>query len=246
MFNRYVLIGAITTTAMIVSMAMFVKFIGNNFIIGTLVTLVVFYVVYNFLLSCVKDAFSMKIKPKMQEALAVQKQLTKNKPGKPGNLTNGDKGDTDTENESDTENERDTDNESNTDDKNGKNGKKEGFTTLKNGEYPIVHSKLPLDDWYPVVNMPTDFKYSTLSKLYPRFPAKSMRTNNIRYWANPDNGTCVIPHQCQAMYGNIVPEKFVQPTAPQWGGGLRVNFYETCSYGSGKITEDNNEDPEYQ
>jgi hypothetical protein len=176
MVNRFVVVCAIASTLMIVSMAMFVKFIGNNFFIGTLVTLVMFFLIYYFMVSRVKDIFSFKSSDKKKE------------------------------------------------------GSKEGFTTLRLSDYPKIHSKLPLDDWYPVKNQPSNYTYSTMAKLYPRFPAKSMQTNNIRYWTNPSNGTCVIPHQCEGLYGRIEPDKFVQPTAPQWNGGLRVNFYDTCSY----------------
>lgn len=187
MVNRFVIVGAIASTLMIVSMAMFVKFIGNNFIIGTVVTLLMFFLIYYLMVSSIKDIF--KPKPKNN-----QRQTSGEKQHK-----EGDDG-------------------------------KEGFTTLRMSEYPAIESKLPLDDWYPVKNQPSNYKYSTMSELYPRFPAKSMQTNNIRYWANPSNGTCVIPHQCDGLYGKIEPEKFVQPTAPQWGSGLRVNFYDTCSY----------------
>ena len=187
MLNRFVIVGAIASTLMIVSIAMFVKFIGNNFIIGTVVTLLMFFLIYYLMVSSIKDIFKPKPKDNQRQ-------------------TSGEK-----------------------QHKEGGDGK-EGFTTLRMSEYPAIESSLPLDDWYPVKNQPSNYKFSTMSELYPRFPAKSMQTNNIRYWANPSNGTCVIPHQCDGLYGKIEPEKFVQPTAPQWGSGLRVNFYDTCSY----------------
>lgn len=191
MVNRFVIVGAIASTLMIVSMAMFVKFIGNNFIIGTIVTLVMFFLIYYLMVSSIKDIF--KPKPKNNQGQTQATKTTEKEVGKSGDG-------------------------------------KEGFTTLRMSEYPAIESSLPLDDWYPVKNQPSNYKFSTMSELYPRFPAKSMQTNNIRYWANPSNGTCVIPHQCDGLYGKIEPEKFVQPTAPQWGSGLRVNFYDTCSY----------------
>lgn len=109
--------------------------------------------------------------------------------------------------------------------------KMEGFTNMKLSEmesdYPRAETELPLQDMYPpnIPFKPSDLKYDTMWMDKPIFPAKSMKTNNIRYWDNPSNGTCTLPHQCDAFYKKIEPEKFVEPTPPAWDSGVRVNFF---------------------
>lgn len=109
---------------------------------------------------------------------------------------------------------------------------KEGLTMLSLGEYPKTESSLLLADWYPENKPfhPTNLTYDTMWKDYPTFPARSMKTNLIKYWDNPSNGTCTFPWMCDAFYKKITPEKIVEPKAPEWGSGVRVNFYDTCLF----------------
>ena len=121
---------------------------------------------------------------------------------------------------------------------NANNKKKEGLTPMSAsaGLYPQSRDKLPLEDIYPA-NIPFqngEHTFETMWKEYPAFPAKSMETNLIRYWGNPSNGTCSLPHQCGAFYKKIQPEKAKKPSPPSWGSGIRVNYYDTCSFAKDK------------
>lgn len=165
--NRSVLVIAALFTASTMSLAMYLNFVGNNVIIGGLITFVGFVLVFSAFASQWQSMF-----------------------GKP----------------------------------------KEGFSNF--GAFPDSETKLPLEGWYPPKTpfQPSALTYDTMWKDYPSFPAKSTKTNLIRYWDNPSNGTCMWPEQCNAFYGEITPDKFVEPAAPQWGSGIRVNFYDTCLY----------------
>lgn len=107
---------------------------------------------------------------------------------------------------------------------------KESMTNLNPGNYSDTEKKLPLEPWYPA-NTPfhlSDMTYDTLWKDYPTFPARSMKTNLIKFWDNPSNGTCTPAELCNAFYKKIVPGHFDVPMPPAWGSGIRVNFYDTC------------------
>lgn len=109
---------------------------------------------------------------------------------------------------------------------------KEGLTMISAGDFPASESSLLLADWYPENKPfhPSSLTYETMWKDYPTFPAKSMKTNLIKYWDNPSNGTCALPWMCDAFYKKITPEKITHPTPPEWGSGVRVNFYDTCLF----------------
>jgi len=112
-------------------------------------------------------------------------------------------------------------------------GDKEGLTRLLPGAYPESETVLPVQDQFPA-KKPVEFSnltYSTMWKDYPTFPADSMETNLIKYWGSPDNGTCSHPEQCNALYEKVTPQQIEHPTPPQWGSGVRVNFYDTCLFG---------------
>lgn len=111
---------------------------------------------------------------------------------------------------------------------------KEGLAMLSAGDFPKSESSLLLAGWYPENKPfhPSNLTYDTMWKDYPSFPAKSMKTNLIKYWDNPSNGTCSLPWLCDAFYKKITPEKIVEPKAPEWGSGVRVNFYDTCLHKS--------------
>jgi hypothetical protein len=109
---------------------------------------------------------------------------------------------------------------------------KEGLQMLSSSKFPESESSLLLADWYPENKPfhPSALTYDTMWKDYPTFPARSMKTNLIKYWDNPSNGTCSLPWMCDAFYKKITPEKIVEPAAPEWGSGIRVNFYDTCLF----------------
>lgn len=107
---------------------------------------------------------------------------------------------------------------------------KEGMSNLSPGNYPDAETQLPLEPWYPA-NTPfhlSDLTYDTQWKDYPTYPARSMKTNLIKYWDNPSNGTCAPAELCGAFYKKIVPGHFKHSDPPAWGSGIRVNFYDTC------------------
>lgn len=64
----------------------------------------------------------------------------------------------------------------------------EGFDLL-NGMYKIK----------PEIKL-NDASYRELYKLYPRYPAKSEKNNNIKHWKHPSNGTCIPSDICQTIY----------------------------------------------
>ena len=53
--NRYVLIMTVVSTLLCTSICMYIKFFTNNMIIGGLITFVMFFVIYSFMSSIIKD-----------------------------------------------------------------------------------------------------------------------------------------------------------------------------------------------
>ena len=183
MLNKYVIGASIISTFMCVSFAVYMNFVGQNVLIGTVVTLAAFAIVYGGLFS------------QFRQVVDDMKATFSNSTG-------------------------------------GKDVK-EGLTMLAAADFPKSESELLLADWYPENKPfgPSGLTYDTMWKDYPTFPARSMKTNLIKYWDNPSNGTCMYPWQCDAFYKKITPEKIVEPTPPAWGSGIRVNFYDTCLFG---------------
>lgn len=123
---------------------------------------------------------------------------------------------------------------------------KENF--LSPGEYPK-------DSIYPLLYGDYELKkknyklvsendYSDNYEYYPIFSSDSLNINNIRYWKNPDNGTCSRADFCDVLYdenpekkhyaygnGNESPEIKTYPPQPEWGEA-RVNYYESTLYSS--------------
>lgn len=107
---------------------------------------------------------------------------------------------------------------------------REGFSNMQPGDYPLSVDQPILYNDYPVKNPPqlSDLTYDTQWIEYPTFLSDSCKGNNIRYWPQPDEGTCIPAEFCNSMYNkkniNIPPP----PVPPQWGtGATRVNFYDT-------------------
>lgn len=117
------------------------------------------------------------------------------------------------------------------------------YSTSKIGfaNYSLENAGIyPRADTVPILS--GDYKYSGHKNVsndsyneiwwhYPMFKEGSYKqiTNNLRYWKNPDEGTCVRAEFCGALYkdqenkSNIVlplPEAEVTP-------GPRVNYYRT-------------------
>lgn len=93
-------------------------------------------------------------------------------------------------------------------------------TTLLEGVYPSTHRK----------NV-SDKNYSDIWWEYPIFKEGSYKqiTNNLRYYYNPDNGTCIRADFCNALYKNKkVESNYILPLPPvpdKSGDSARVNYY---------------------
>lgn len=119
--------------------------------------------------------------------------------------------------------------------------KRENF--LSPGEYPKDTIYPLLHDDYQLkkenYNLVSKNNYSDNYEYYPIFSSDSLNINNIRYWKNPDNGTCSRADFCDVLYdetpdkkhyayGNGIdtPEVKTYPPQPEWGMA-RVNYYES-------------------
>lgn len=66
---------------------------------------------------------------------------------------------------------------------------------------------------------------------YPTFglPSFAQITNNLRFFKNPDIGTCVRPDMCGALYHSKrnAPNEIIPLPPAQEGGGARVGYFRT-------------------
>jgi hypothetical protein len=108
------------------------------------------------------------------------------------------------------------------------------FASFKRTEgiYPVSVDQAILDS-YPLIgkNQVSNESASTDWWHYPVFtlPSFKQQTNNLQYRNNPDNGTCVRPEFCGALYHSIKNksnEIYPLPPAEQ-GPGARVGYYRT-------------------
>jgi len=90
-----------------------------------------------------------------------------------------------------------------------------------------------LDD-YPKIgkNLTTDNTYNKIWWHYPTFTEGSYKqlTNNLKYWINPDEGTCIRADFCGAVYHDKKNTKsnIIYPLPPaQEGPGARVGYFRT-------------------
>jgi len=61
------------------------------------------------------------------------------------------------------------------------------------GDYPLQKGVLGL----------SDLNSRSLSAFYPVFPSSYLqRTNNVRFWATPNDGTCAPANMCGTLYDN--------------------------------------------
>lgn len=108
----------------------------------------------------------------------------------------------------------------------------EGFVPLLPGTYPKSQDSVILDD-YPQIgkNVTSNNTYGSNSKDYPQVQMSSFEqvTNNVRYYENPDNGTCIRSDFCGALYKNKkVPSNVVNPLPPaEEGTGARVGYFRS-------------------
>jgi hypothetical protein len=113
--------------------------------------------------------------------------------------------------------------------------KVEGFSLYNGleGKYPVSVDQAILDD-YPKIgkNVTSNNNYSDIWWHYPIFSEGSYKqlTNNLRYWRNPDEGTCIRADFCGALYHDKKNTKsnevFPLPPAEE-GPGARVGYYRS-------------------
>jgi hypothetical protein len=85
------------------------------------------------------------------------------------------------------------------------------------GDYPLQKGVLGL----------SDLNIKSLSAYYPVFPSSYLqRTNNVRYWATPNDGMCSPANMCGTLYDNKMLNipKFPR-MVPFSSKQTRVNMY---------------------
>jgi hypothetical protein len=100
------------------------------------------------------------------------------------------------------------------------------------GDYPVSDDKPILNDWSLIEgnNVSSD-SATEIWWHYPLFSLPSFKqiTNNLRYFKNPDIGTCTRPEFCGALYHDIKNksnEIFPLPEAEE-GPGARVGYFRS-------------------
>ena len=105
----------------------------------------------------------------------------------------------------------------------------EGFASLTPGTYPISEDAPILVGDYPLkkhMGVSTN-TYAENSKQYPIFGfSYGQYTNNVRYWATPDNGECSPAEFCGGLYDNKkIPVQKTPSSIPFSSADIRVNYY---------------------
>jgi hypothetical protein len=101
---------------------------------------------------------------------------------------------------------------------------------LEPGVFPVSVTKPLLQGDYPLQKAGaglSDLDSRSMSEYYPVFPNSYLqRTNNVRYWATPNNGTCSPANMCGTLYKDKkinIPE--FPPIIPFSSKDTRVNVY---------------------
>jgi len=104
----------------------------------------------------------------------------------------------------------------------------ESFSNLTPGEVTTTETQVLLQQ--PLLNKigVSNFSSTELMGFSPVFPANSTKTNNIRYWKTPNNGSCSPPEMCGGIYSSdysltVTPP----PNPPGFSLDRRVNFYKS-------------------
>jgi hypothetical protein len=113
---------------------------------------------------------------------------------------------------------------------------KENFNNILEtvGDYPISQSEPLLYNVYKSqknINIGEDDASDMLNQ-FPIFKLGSYNqiTNNLRYWKNPDNGTCAPTNMCNTLYlDKQVKSNVIKPLeqTPECSNLKRVNYYNT-------------------
>ena len=102
-----------------------------------------------------------------------------------------------------------------------------------NGNFPASQTEVLVQDIYPAIgkNQISDNNSSDIWWQYPIFELGSYKqiTNNIRYPASPDEGTCMPASMCGALYNmRFLKTNYVEPL-PQVNPecGTRIGYFDT-------------------
>jgi hypothetical protein len=99
------------------------------------------------------------------------------------------------------------------------------------GDYPLQKGVLGL----------SDLNSKSLSAYYPVFPSSYLqRTNNVRYWATPNDGTCSPANMCGTLYDNktLNIPKFPR-MVPFSSKQTRVNMFAFDEYAPSDVAGNN-------
>ena len=105
---------------------------------------------------------------------------------------------------------------------------RETFQSLANSDKPLLYNSFKPNYQHNGVSADN---YSDIWWNYPIFKVGSFKqiTNNLRYFKNPDEGTCTRAEFCGAFYKDK-PHKSneIHPLGPVPGGnGLRVGYFRS-------------------
>ena len=107
----------------------------------------------------------------------------------------------------------------------------EGFGLLSPGAFPCSTDNPELYGDYPVKKDPgaTGREYSNLWTEYPagKVGSYAQATNNIKYWKNPNNGSCIRADMCNGIYTDKTLDIPAHPPMLAFGEGIRVNYYDS-------------------
>jgi hypothetical protein len=103
----------------------------------------------------------------------------------------------------------------------------EGMGNLQPGLAITDHPDVLLSCDYPIKANPgvSEETPSTLWKYRPVLPINSLMSNNIRYWATPNNGGCIPTDMCNGLYDKKTINIPDAPPMLGWGKETRVNYY---------------------
>ncbi len=111
---------------------------------------------------------------------------------------------------------------------------KEGYVNINDvtGDYPKAVSQAILDD-YPLIGK-NEVSHDSASDMWWKYPTFSLGsfkqiTNNLKYFKNPDIGTCTRPEMCGALYHDAkVKSNEIKPLSEvKEGPGARVGYFRS-------------------
>jgi hypothetical protein len=107
----------------------------------------------------------------------------------------------------------------------------EGFSLLNHSAFPCNIDNPILYGDFPVKKNVGITKLEN-SDIWKDSPIKEVGsyeqiTNNVRYWKNPNNGTCTRAELCNSIYDNKTLDIPPHPPILKFGQDIRVNYYNS-------------------